>query len=143
MLKIDDETCRLFQSAAELAGRGVDVRGLVWRSHLDQVGMNERENQHVGERANEAGAMVLLDERVRFLQGDPGDTLRAAPIERVGLVRIGPSSPADVWQAKEEAGVLEEGEEQMIHRVFGFAEARAAYDHLASGKHFGKVVIRF
>jgi NADPH:quinone reductase-like Zn-dependent oxidoreductase len=32
--------------------------------------------------------------------------------------------------------------EPVIDRVFGFADARAAYDHLASGKHFGKVVIR-
>ena len=32
--------------------------------------------------------------------------------------------------------------EPIIDRVFPFAEARAAYEHLASGKHFGKVVIR-
>jgi NADPH:quinone reductase-like Zn-dependent oxidoreductase len=30
----------------------------------------------------------------------------------------------------------------VIDRVFPFAEARAAYEHLASGAHFGKVVIR-
>jgi len=30
----------------------------------------------------------------------------------------------------------------VIDRVFDFTEARAAYEHLASGKHFGKVVIR-
>jgi NADPH:quinone reductase-like Zn-dependent oxidoreductase len=30
----------------------------------------------------------------------------------------------------------------VIDRVFEFTEARAAYDYLASGKHFGKVVIR-
>jgi NADPH:quinone reductase-like Zn-dependent oxidoreductase len=32
--------------------------------------------------------------------------------------------------------------EPVIDRVFDFPEARAAYEHLASGKHFGKVVIR-
>jgi NADPH:quinone reductase-like Zn-dependent oxidoreductase len=32
--------------------------------------------------------------------------------------------------------------EPVIDRVFDFSEARAAYEHLASGKHFGKVVIR-
>ena len=32
--------------------------------------------------------------------------------------------------------------EPVIDQVFPFAEARAAYEHLASGKHFGKVVIR-
>ena len=30
----------------------------------------------------------------------------------------------------------------VIDRVFAFEEARAAYEHLASGTHFGKVVIR-
>ncbi|HSO34309.1 MAG TPA: NAD(P)-dependent alcohol dehydrogenase [Labilithrix sp.] len=32
--------------------------------------------------------------------------------------------------------------EPVIDRVFAFDEARAAYEHLASGTHFGKVVIR-
>ena len=32
--------------------------------------------------------------------------------------------------------------EPVIDRVFDFAQARSAYEHLASGKHFGKVVIR-
>lgn len=32
--------------------------------------------------------------------------------------------------------------EPVIDKVFPFAEARAAYEHLASGTHFGKVVIR-
>ena len=32
--------------------------------------------------------------------------------------------------------------EPVIDRVFPFEEARAAYEHLASGAHFGKVVIR-
>ncbi|HSP38748.1 MAG TPA: phospholipase D-like domain-containing protein [Frankiaceae bacterium] len=63
----DDErgTVRLADLLGGAAERGVLVRGLVWRSHVDQVGMNEQENQKVGDRANEAGAMVLLDERVR------------------------------------------------------------------------------
>jgi len=30
----------------------------------------------------------------------------------------------------------------VVDRVFDFGEARAAYEHLAAGKHFGKVVIR-
>jgi NADPH:quinone reductase-like Zn-dependent oxidoreductase len=32
--------------------------------------------------------------------------------------------------------------EPIIDRVFAFGEARAAYEYLASGAHFGKVVIR-
>ena len=32
--------------------------------------------------------------------------------------------------------------EPVIDRVFDFVEARAAYEYLTSGKHFGKIVIR-
>jgi len=30
----------------------------------------------------------------------------------------------------------------VIDKVFPFAEAKAAYHHMASGAHFGKIVIR-
>ena len=30
----------------------------------------------------------------------------------------------------------------VIDRVYGFDEAPAAFEHLASGRHFGKIVIR-
>jgi len=43
----------------EAAERGVNVRGLVWRSHLDQVGMSER---HVAQLAGpEVGGQVAHD----------------------------------------------------------------------------------
>ena len=45
--------------------RGVDVRGLVWRSHLDQTGFFATENRHLGEQLQRRGAEVLLDMRVR------------------------------------------------------------------------------
>ena len=45
--------------------RGVDVRGLVWRSHLDQTGFFASENRHLGEQLQQRGAEVLLDMRVR------------------------------------------------------------------------------
>ncbi|MFZ2015119.1 MAG: phospholipase D family protein [Nocardioides sp.] len=45
--------------------RGVDVRGLVWRSHLDQTGFFASENRHLGEQLQKRGAEVLLDMRVR------------------------------------------------------------------------------
>jgi phosphatidylserine/phosphatidylglycerophosphate/cardiolipin synthase-like enzyme len=45
--------------------RGVDVRGLVWRSHLDQAGFFATENRHLGEQLQHRGAEVLLDMRVR------------------------------------------------------------------------------
>ncbi|MDT7580613.1 MAG: hypothetical protein QOK35_1877, partial [Pseudonocardiales bacterium] len=45
--------------------RGVDVRGLVWRSHLDQTGFFATENRHLGEQLQKRGTEVLLDMRVR------------------------------------------------------------------------------
>ncbi|MBJ7383211.1 MAG: phospholipase [Mycolicibacterium sp.] len=53
----------LFSNAAE---RGVVVKGLVWRSHLDKLQYSEEENRHLGEAIEEAGGEVLLDQRVRF-----------------------------------------------------------------------------
>jgi phosphatidylserine/phosphatidylglycerophosphate/cardiolipin synthase-like enzyme len=47
-----------------LARRGIAVRGLVWRSHSDRMHFSEKENRRFVERVNEAGAEVLLDERV-------------------------------------------------------------------------------
>ena len=44
---------------------GVDVRALVWRSHVDQIGYSEHEARHVAQVVNRAGGEVLLDERVR------------------------------------------------------------------------------
>lgn len=49
----------------EAAARGVIVKGLVWRSHLDTLQFSESENRHLGEQLEEAGAECLLDMRVR------------------------------------------------------------------------------
>ncbi|MEW5812056.1 MAG: phospholipase D family protein [Actinomycetota bacterium] len=53
----------LFCRAAQ---RGVVVKGLMWRSHLDKFAYSEEENQHLGEAIEAAGGEVLLDQRVRF-----------------------------------------------------------------------------
>lgn len=45
--------------------RGVDVRGLVWRSHTDQAGYFAPNNRHLGEQLGKRGAEVSLDMRVR------------------------------------------------------------------------------
>ncbi len=47
------------------AERGVVVRGLVWRSHLDKLQFSASENRHLGEDINAAGGLCLLDQRVR------------------------------------------------------------------------------
>lgn len=47
------------------AGRGVVVKGLLWRSHVDGLAFSSEENRHLGTDINEAGGEVLLDQRVR------------------------------------------------------------------------------
>ena len=56
------EVVEVFGRADE---RGVDVRGLVWRSHTDLTGFFAEENRHFGEQLQHRGAEVLLDMRVR------------------------------------------------------------------------------
>jgi phosphatidylserine/phosphatidylglycerophosphate/cardiolipin synthase-like enzyme len=54
---------------AEVLGRaderGVDVRGLVWRSHSEAVGFTSRENQHLSRVLQRRGVEAILDQRVR------------------------------------------------------------------------------
>jgi phosphatidylserine/phosphatidylglycerophosphate/cardiolipin synthase-like enzyme len=62
---LDGEGTELGKVLAELAGRGVQVRGLLWRSHPELAHFQEEENLHLGEVVNRAGGEILLDERVR------------------------------------------------------------------------------
>jgi phosphatidylserine/phosphatidylglycerophosphate/cardiolipin synthase-like enzyme len=52
----------LFAAAAR---RGVAVKGLLWRSHLDKFAYSEQENRSLGDDIAAAGGEVLLDQRVR------------------------------------------------------------------------------
>jgi phosphatidylserine/phosphatidylglycerophosphate/cardiolipin synthase-like enzyme len=52
----------LLRAAAQ---RGVVVKGLMWRSHLDALQYSEEENRHLGDTVEAAGGEVLLDQRVR------------------------------------------------------------------------------
>lgn len=47
------------------AARGVVVKGLIWRSHLDRLSFSEQQNRHLGEQIEAAGGECLLDMRVR------------------------------------------------------------------------------
>lgn len=49
----------------DLVRAGVEVRALLWRSHSERLRFTAAENQNFGRRLNEAGAEVLLDQRVR------------------------------------------------------------------------------
>ncbi|WP_460937884.1 phospholipase D family protein [Phycicoccus ginsengisoli] len=50
---------------ARAARRGVDVRGLVWRSHWDRLAFSSAENRTLQQDVNAAGGQCLLDMRVR------------------------------------------------------------------------------
>ncbi|WP_022903005.1 hypothetical protein [Curtobacterium sp. B8] len=52
---------------ADLARSGVEVRGLVWRSHGERVSasLSARSNELLGRKVDDAGGEVLLDQRVR------------------------------------------------------------------------------
>ncbi len=56
------EVARVFCDAAR---RGVIVKGLLWRSHLDRFKFSASENRHLGEDIAAAGGECLLDMRVR------------------------------------------------------------------------------
>ncbi len=64
--KMRDDGPTIAEALSGAARRGVIVKGLVWRSHLDKFAYSEEENQHLGEAIEEAGGEVLLDQRVRI-----------------------------------------------------------------------------
>jgi phosphatidylserine/phosphatidylglycerophosphate/cardiolipin synthase-like enzyme len=49
----------------DLATRGVEIRGLLWRSHPGIFGFNEREASDLADVVNGAGGVLLLDARIR------------------------------------------------------------------------------
>ncbi|HSS61857.1 MAG TPA: phospholipase D family protein [Candidatus Limnocylindrales bacterium] len=65
-LLIDDADSEVGAVLAAAAKRGVIVKGLLWRSHLDRLGFSAKENRDLGEQINAAGGEVLLDQRVRL-----------------------------------------------------------------------------
>ena len=52
----------LFAGAAK---RGVIVKGLLWRSHMDKLAYSEEENRTLSDDIEASGGEVLLDQRVR------------------------------------------------------------------------------
>lgn len=56
---------RLGGSLSDLASRGVEIRGLLWRSHPRMFGFNEKEASDLAGVVNDAGGAVVLDERIR------------------------------------------------------------------------------
>jgi phosphatidylserine/phosphatidylglycerophosphate/cardiolipin synthase-like enzyme len=62
---MDSSGITISQLFADAASRGVAVKGLVWRSHLDRFAFSEQQNRHLGEDIEAAGGECLLDMRVR------------------------------------------------------------------------------
>ncbi|MGY2127075.1 phospholipase D-like domain-containing protein [Blastococcus sp. SYSU DS0617] len=46
--------------------RGVTVRGLVWRSHMDRMQFSKEQNRALDREIEKAGGRVVLDQRVRW-----------------------------------------------------------------------------
>jgi phosphatidylserine/phosphatidylglycerophosphate/cardiolipin synthase-like enzyme len=63
--QLDDTGIDLKTLLCDALKRGIHVRGLVWRSHPDDVHFSEEENLALAEVVNQAGGEILLDERVR------------------------------------------------------------------------------
>jgi phosphatidylserine/phosphatidylglycerophosphate/cardiolipin synthase-like enzyme len=62
----DDPDSTIGGVLAAAARRGVTVKGLLWRSHMDRLGFSAKENRHLGVQVNAVGGEVLLDQRVRL-----------------------------------------------------------------------------
>ena len=63
--RLDGPGTEVSQVLAEAANRGVIVRGLLWRSHLDRFRYSLQEHRDLGEAIVAAGGECLLDMRVR------------------------------------------------------------------------------
>jgi phosphatidylserine/phosphatidylglycerophosphate/cardiolipin synthase-like enzyme len=63
--KVRDDGPTIAELFSAAARRGVIVKGLLWRSHLDKMAYSQEENRNLGEEIQKAGGEVLLDQRVR------------------------------------------------------------------------------
>ena len=61
----DDPGSTMVRLLGDADRRGVDVRGLIWRSHWDKLSFSGTENRQTGEQLQAEGAEALLDMRVR------------------------------------------------------------------------------
>jgi len=63
--RMRDDGPTIAELLAAAAKRGVIVKGLLWRSHLDKFAYSEEENRNLGDEVAAAGGEVLLDQRIR------------------------------------------------------------------------------
>ncbi len=62
---LDGSGTEVSSALCAAASRGAVVKGLIWRSHLDNFSFSEEQNRHLGEDIEAAGGECLLDQRVR------------------------------------------------------------------------------
>ena len=109
-------------------GRGVD--------HVVEVG-------GAGTLARSFGA-IRVGGRISMIGGLSGAATELDPrlimARRANIQGISVGS-TQMFEALNRA-IAANGIKPVIDKVFGFDEARAAYQHMASGAHFGKIVIR-
>jgi phosphatidylserine/phosphatidylglycerophosphate/cardiolipin synthase-like enzyme len=65
--RLDDDGTTLGDLLVTLARRGVELRGLLWRSHVGAAGFSREEHARLADRVNAEGGVLLLDHRVRSL----------------------------------------------------------------------------
>ncbi|GIH13042.1 phospholipase D family protein [Rugosimonospora africana] len=63
---VDDEGTSISSLLCHAAARGVTVKGLIWRSHLDLLRFSSAENRRLGAEIEAAGGECLLDMRIRW-----------------------------------------------------------------------------
>ncbi len=63
--RLDKSGAEVSRVLCEAAGRGVIVKGLVWRSHWDRLAFSAEQNRHLGEVINAAGGECIRDMQVR------------------------------------------------------------------------------
>jgi phosphatidylserine/phosphatidylglycerophosphate/cardiolipin synthase-like enzyme len=63
--KVRDDGPTIAELFAAAAKRGVIVKGLLWRSHMDKLAYSEEENRTLSDEIEAGGGEVLLDQRVR------------------------------------------------------------------------------
>ncbi|WP_162249820.1 MULTISPECIES: phospholipase D family protein [unclassified Nocardioides] len=83
----DDPRSTLNNTLIDAVRRGVDVRGLLWRSHWHRLGFSAHRHRQLGEEIGEAGGQCLRDMRVRT---------RGAHHQKLVVIRHGDDPNRDV-----------------------------------------------
>ncbi len=86
-LLTDDPSATLSATLVAAVKRGVDVRGLLWRSHWHRLGYSAHRHRHLGEEISEAGGECLRDMRVRT---------RGSHHQKFVVIRHGDDSARDI-----------------------------------------------